>query len=118
MLSTALAQSWALLLPSASGPSSTLLFAPALVCVPTRYCPAPAAMYITYGFNGGSYDNTLAKAVTMVLASAVVLFCLTVCRFHFRPYTLLYLFQSITFTMCTASLYHVTTKIYEFTLYW
>lgn len=50
--------------------------------------------------------------------AAVVLFCMTVCRFHFRQYSLLFLFQSITYAMTTTSHYHTAANFYEFVWYW
>jgi hypothetical protein len=54
----------------------------------------------------------------MVVASALVVFCLTVARFHWRRYTLLWMFATLTYAISTATTYHVRTTFFHFTFYW
>lgn len=52
------------------------------------------------------------------LAAAALMFCLTVLRFCYARYTLLYQFASLTYAISTAASYHKTHDVYKFTLYW
>lgn len=51
-------------------------------------------------------------------AAALVVFCLTVARFHWRRYTLLWMFATLTYAISTATTYHVRATFFHFTFYW
>jgi hypothetical protein len=51
-------------------------------------------------------------------SAAAALFFLTLYRFHYRQWTLLFQFASLTFAMGTASYYHTRSRFFMFVFYW
>ncbi|PSC68341.1 Photosystem I reaction center subunit chloroplastic [Micractinium conductrix] len=77
-----------------------------------------AVVYLAYAINGGSYHDSWAKALTIVLLSAGLQFWCTVMRFRRLQHTLAWQFASLTFALTTAGSYHAREDMWKFTCFW